>query len=115
DCENIFVFPFRLTLKLLLELDYLDREELAYFVFLIKNEDEIPLVIEKIKKFRSQHKTDRETEISLFKRTHIGNITLVQAPSASYYENLCYNTGIIEKIKVQMPNPGSSSSDKLPA
>jgi AlwI restriction endonuclease len=115
DCENIFVFPFRMTLKLLLELEYLDREELAKFVFSIKSEDEIPLVIEEIKRFRSQNKTDRDTIISLFKKTHIGNITLVQAPSASYFENLCYNTGIIEKIKVQLPNPGSSSSDKLPA
>lgn len=115
DCENIYVFPFRLVLKLLLELDYLDREELAYFVFSIRSEDELPLVINKINKFRSQNKVDRDQEINLFKGTHIGNITLVKAPSASYFENLCHNTGIIDKTKIQIPNPGSSSKDKLPA
>lgn len=115
DCENILVFPFRVVLKLLLELQYLDREELAYFIFSIRGEDEIPLVINSIKKFRKQNKVDRDTEIKLFRGTHIGNITLVKAPSASYFENLCHNTGIVEKSKVQIPNPGSSAKDKIPA
>src|SRR5699024_11998788 len=113
DCENIFVFPFRVILKLLLKLHYLDREELAYFVFSIRDESEIPLIVEKIKKYRIQDKNERDIEINLFKETHIGNITLVQASSASYFENLCYNTGIIERTKIQIPNPGSTSTDKL--
>jgi len=113
DCENIFVFPFRVILKLLLKLHYLDREELAYFVFSIRDESEIPLIVEKIKKYRIQDKMERDIEINLFKETHIGNITLVQASSASYFENLCYNTGIIERTKIQIPNPGSTSTDKL--
>ena len=29
DCENVFVFPFRLTLKLIKALGYLDREEIG--------------------------------------------------------------------------------------
>lgn len=115
DCEDIFVFPFRVVLNLLSELQYLDREELAYFVFAIRDESEIPLVIEKIKKYRKQSKFDRETEINLFKDTHIGNITLVQASSASYFESLCFNTGIIDKYKIQLPNPESLASDKLSA
>ncbi|OIJ09418.1 AlwI family restriction endonuclease [Anaerobacillus arseniciselenatis] len=115
DCENILVFPFRVVLRLLLELGYLDREELAYFVFSIRGEDEIPLVINNIKKFRKQNKVDRDTDIKLFRGTHIGNITLVKAPSALYFENLCHNTGIIEKVKVQIPNPGSSNKDKKSA
>jgi hypothetical protein len=115
DCENIFVFPFRLILKLLMALDYLDREELAYFVFSIKDEDELPLVTERIKRFRSQKKVDRDVEIKLFKDTHIGNITLVQAPSASYFENLAVNTGIIEKLKISKPNPGCSIQEKITA
>ena len=44
DCENILVFPFRMTLKLLLKLDYLDVEELAYFVFKIRDESVFNLV-----------------------------------------------------------------------
>lgn len=32
DCENIQVFPFRLMLKLLMKVDYLDQEEIAYFL-----------------------------------------------------------------------------------
>mgnify|MGYP001076330703 FL=1 len=52
DCENIFVFPFRITLKLLLELEYLDIEELAYFVFQMHDESEFELTLKKIKKFR---------------------------------------------------------------
>ncbi|KXI51974.1 MULTISPECIES: AlwI family type II restriction endonuclease [Bacillus cereus group] len=115
DCENILVFPFRVILKLLIELNYLDREELAYFVFSIRDESEIPLTIEKIKKYRKQDLMERDTEIKLFKETHIGNITLVKASSASYFENLCYSTGIIERFKIQIPNPGSSDSNKLPA
>lgn len=115
DCVNIYVFPFRLVLKLLLNLGYLDREELAYFVFSIRNEDELPLVINNIKKFRSQNKIDRDLEINLFKDTHVGNITLVKAPSASYFEGLCRNTGIIDKFNNALPNPGSSKKDKQPA
>ena len=29
DCENIYVFPFRFMLKILLRLKYLDKEEIA--------------------------------------------------------------------------------------
>jgi hypothetical protein len=115
DCENILVFPFRVVLYILQELDYLDREEIAYFIFSIRSEDEIPLVIERIKRFRNQSKTDRDMEIQLFKGTHIGNITLVAAPSASYFENLCVQTGIVEKVKVQKPNPASPNNDKISA
>lgn len=115
DCENIFVFPFRTVLKLLLELNYIDREELAYFVFSIRSEDEVPLVIENIKRFRNQGKVDRDIVINMFKNTHIGSITLVKASSASYFENLCYNTGIIEKFICKNPNPGSNNSDSVPA
>lgn len=104
DCENIFVFPFRLTLKLLLELKYLDREELAYFVFRIKDESEFKLALEEIKNFRELEKTTREALIGAYKETHLGNITLVQASSASYYEGLCQLTGIIEREKYQPKN-----------
>lgn len=115
DCENILVFPFRMCLKLLLELDYLDREELAYIVFAIKDETEYNLAIEKVKKFRKMDYQDRKDIIETFKQTHIGNITLVQAPSAGYYESLCMTTGIINKIYKVIPNPNNLNHSKLTA
>lgn len=115
DCENIFVFPFRMTLKLLLELGYLDREELAYIVFKIKDESEFNLSKQQILQFRQQSLSDRKKIIEEFKKTHIGNITLVQASSASYYESLCNTTGIIDKFEVTVPNPTKDEHYKLKA
>ncbi|MDY6228593.1 MAG: hypothetical protein SPH93_13205 [Clostridium sp.] len=109
DCENILVFPFRMTLKLLQDLEYLDREELAYIVFKIKDETEFLLAKQEILNFRKLSFSDREALINTFKETHIGNITLVKAPSAAYYESLCEITGIIEKIKVKYPNEGANN------
>lgn len=40
----------------------------------------------------------------LTKKTHLGNITLVQASSASYYESLCQITGIVERISCTPEN-----------
>lgn len=111
DCENILVFPFRMTLKLLLELDYLDREELAYFVFKIKDESEFDLTIQEIKNFRQLSQLDRKNLIDTYKKTHLGNITLVKASSASYYEGLCQVTGIVEKISWKPRN----RKTKIPA
>ena len=97
DCENILVFPFRLTLKLLRKLRYLDREEIAYFLLQTKDESEVDLKIMEIESFRRLSEFDRNALINEFKKTHIGNITLVQAASAAYYEGLCALTGIINR------------------
>lgn len=104
DCENILVFPFRLTLRMLIELDYLDREEIAMFLFNTKDESEINFKIKEIRNFRLLTESEREQTVELFKNTHVGNITLVQAPSASYYESLCALTGIIERITIKPSN-----------
>lgn len=108
DCENILVFPFRFTLKLLLELNYLDREEIAYFLFNVKDESELNLKIQEIKNFRTLKQIDRKNIINAFKQTQLGNISLVQAPSASYYENICKTTGIIETSRIKPNNLDSS-------
>jgi hypothetical protein len=115
DCESILVFPFRMTLKLLLELNYLDREEIAYIVFKIKDETEYELAVKEIKNLRKLNLFDRKDIIDAFKQTHIGNITLVQAPSSSYYESLCTVTGIIDKTKIEYPNDGNDSKLKINA
>jgi len=112
DCENILVFPFRMTLKLLLELKYLDREEIGYILFHTKKEDELPLVIEKIKNFRSLPPKQRIAEIEAYKKTEEGNLTLVQAPTAGYYMYLCYSTGLCDRLLVKV---NKLKDSKLPA
>ncbi|MFA7301841.1 MAG: hypothetical protein WC069_06045 [Candidatus Shapirobacteria bacterium] len=98
DCVNILLFPFRITLKLLLELKYLSKEELGYIVFSMKKEDELYLIIEKIKTFRQLPEDRRRAEIDAFEATEIGNLTLVQAPTAGYYIGLCVATGLCERM-----------------
>ncbi len=107
DCENIFVFPFRLTLRLIKSLGYLDREEIAYFLFKTKDESELDLRIQEIINFRKLSIDERVALINKFKNTHLGNISLVQAPSSAYYEGLCLTTGIIEIIKITPINRNS--------
>lgn len=97
DCINILLFPFRVTLRLLLELDFLTKEELGYIVFSMKKEDEFRLIVEKIRTFRNLPKVRKDAEIEAFKDTEIGNLTLVQAPTATYYMGLCLGTGLCER------------------
>lgn len=104
DCENIHVFPFRFMLKVLLKVGYLDKEEIAYHLFKVRNEDEVGLVVNEINNFRKLNSADREKLIEVFKNTHIGNITLVQAASSGYYMSLCLISGIIEKYNVKPEN-----------
>lgn len=110
DCENILVFPFRMTLKLLLKLDYLDVEELAYFVFKIRDESEFKLVTREIQNFRKLQEEERISIIDEFKKTHIGNITLVQAASSKYYQSLCCLTGIIDDVRIKPSNLSNTLS-----
>lgn len=104
DCENISLFPFRVTLKFLRELGYLDREEIAYFLLRTKDESEVYLKILEVKNFRNLATQDRYDLIHQYMQTHHGNITLVQASSASYYESLCAITGLVIKDKVTPSN-----------
>ena len=104
DCENILVFPFRMTLKILLKLGYLDTEEIAYFLLKIRDESEFELTIKEIQNFRKYTIEERAEIIDVFKQTHIGNITLVKAASASYYQGLCQITGIIDRFAVKPDN-----------
>lgn len=98
DCINILLFPFRITLRLLLALEHLTKEELGYIVFSMKKEDEYDLIVEKIKTFRSLAESRRNAEITAFKKTEIGNLTLVQAPTAAYYIGLCVGTGLCMRL-----------------
>jgi len=112
DCKNILVFPFRMTLKLLLELGYLDKEEIGYILFHTKREDEFPLVVERIKNFRSLPCDKRTAEIEAYKKTEEGSLTLVKAPTAGYYMYLCRSTGLCERTFVKV---NKTKNPKLPA
>lgn len=104
DCENIYVFPFRFMLKVLMKVGYLDQEEIAYFLFKVRSEDEVDVIVQEIENFRKLPAENREALINAFKNTHIGNITLVKASSAGYYISLCQITGIMDKLKVTPNN-----------
>ena len=114
DCENIYVFPFRFMLRVLLEVSYLDKEEIAYFLFKVRNEDEIDVIVQEILNFRKLNLASRKSLIDAFKKTHIGNITLVKAPSSGYYMSLCQITGIIDRLDIEPNNvEGSLSAIKI--
>lgn len=104
DCEKIKLFPFRFLLKLLLKIGYLDLEEIAYFLFQTKDESDLELKVEEIHNFRKLSCKKRESLIEKFRSTHIGNITLVQAPSARYFVSLCEITGLIEIFNADPSN-----------
>lgn len=104
DCENIYVFPFRFMLKVLLRTGYLDQEEIAYFLFKVRNEDELDLTVQEIENFRKLSVEEREALMKSFKSTHIGNITLVKASSAGYFISLCQITGIMDRMRVTPDN-----------
>lgn len=104
DCENLYVFPFRFMLKVLLKVGYLDQEEIAYFLFKVRNEDEVDVIVQEIENFRKLPAENREALINAFKGTHIGSITLVKASSAGYFISLCQITGIMDKLKVTPNN-----------
>ena len=102
DCEKVLVFPFRMTLKLLIELKYLDKEEIGYILFHTKKEDELPLLIQKIKNFRTLAPEKRTVEIEAYKKTEEGKLTLVKAPTAGYYMYLCSSTGLCNRVSVKV-------------
>lgn len=100
-CENIFIFPFKEILKLLLELDYLTTDEMAYVVFKdFKKEEDFKAIIKKILKFRSLSEKEKGELIEKFKKTPEGNVALAKAPSASYFISFLLHTGLCYKKKI---------------
>lgn len=100
-CQNVNVAPFRETLILLLddEIKYLTSEEMAMFLFTMRDKSERNLVKEKILEFRKLDYSEKAEIINTFKETPEGNLTLVQAPTANYWKQLCKNTGLFGVIK----------------
>lgn len=102
DCENILVFPLIFTLQVLKKTRYLTYEEVALFIFRSKSQNEIDFVTLEIENFRNLEYKKQLQLVETFKQTHIGNISLVQAPTTSYYQKLCSYTGLINKSSVTL-------------
>jgi hypothetical protein len=107
---NFQVFPFRLAIRLTLELGYLDQEELGYLVFSTTNQTEFDLILKRIQNFRSLTVQARKSEIEAYKKTEAGNLSLVKAPSASYFMNICVYSGIFEIEPTATANAGTIKS-----
>lgn len=99
-CENIYVFPFRVTLHMLKRLNYLDMEEIAMFVFRTRDMSEIEYKISEIVNFRNLDFEYRAKLVDQYKKTDIGNLTLKKAPSAGYFMAFCMGTGIFTRSEI---------------
>lgn len=104
DCESISVFPLIFTLKVLRKTRYLTYEEVALFIFRSKSQNEIDFVTLEIENFRNLEYKRQLQLVEAFKKTHLGNISLVQAPTTSYFQKLCSYTGLINKSSVSLEN-----------
>lgn len=100
DCESILVFPLIFTLKILKKTRYLTYEEIALFIFRSKSQNEIDFVTLEIENFRNLEYKKQLQLVEAFKQTHLGNISLVQAPTTSYFQKLCSYTGLIDKSSI---------------
>lgn len=113
DCEKISVFPLIYILKVLKKVKYLTTEELAYFIFKSKVQDEIDLTILEILNFRNLDYSNQRNLINAFKATHLGNISLVKAPSAGYFLQLCSYTGLIKQTRKVFNNKAKSANHRV--
>jgi len=115
DCENIFVFPLYVTYVLLLKFKYLDIEEIGYILFKIKDHSELNLAILELENFRKMNLMDRIKLIDTFKKTSLGNISLVQAPTSTYYIKMLMQTGMFTSKKIEISNPNNIEKIKIKA
>lgn len=105
-CTNILLFPFRTTLRLLIELEYLDVEELAMYLFTMRDDSEYEYVKQQIELFRALPQGNRRALVSAFRGSVLGNISLVKAPSTGYYITICERTGLITRQREVVSNSG---------
>lgn len=109
-CEDIELYPFIEILKLLEKLGYIDKEEIAYLIFDTHTNKECQKVIKKITTFRTIKNTTRKKKIDDFKKTSFGKLSLVDAPTSSYFFALCEATGLVERYNQSVVNPGGNKT-----
>lgn len=109
-CKNLNIFPFRETILFLLDDDikYLSPDEIAMFLFFMRNKSERLVVKKSILNFRKLPAYKRYNMIMDFKNTPEGKLTLVKAPTSTYWRQLCTNTGLFEVVKKNLYLKNSS-------
>jgi len=103
DCTGIQVFPFRATLRLLLDTrlkNFLAFREIGYILFMrMKHDSDHETIVKEITRFRSSSPTIQKKELTKFQRSPEGLVTLVRAPSVKYYAAFCINTGLCSRAR----------------
>ena len=92
------LYPYRNTLKLCLELDYLDKEEIGFLLFAMKSDLEFDITKELISEFRRLNPTKRKSLIDAYKETEAGQVTLVKAPTSNYFMSFCKISGAFSVV-----------------
>ena len=114
DCQQILVFPFRFTLHLLLELEYLDKEEIGYILFHVKNEDELYLTIQKIKNFRALPPDSRTKEINSYAKTYDSDCLITRCTNnygpRQFAEKLIPKTIMLAYYEKEIPIYGTGKN-----
>lgn len=101
-CMDSSVFPFRLIVRCLLDLDYVSFNELGYFLVRYRGEkderteDELK---QEIRDFRSKDEEEKQEIIEDYRETRIGKWALEKAPMTNYIMNFCDRTTICERSK----------------
>lgn len=93
-CRDIAVFPFRVTLRLLLDLEYLDIHEIGYILFFMQSEAQYDAIRGQITEFRALRAPTRQAQVEAYMQRPEGRWTLVLAPSARYYAAVCALTDL---------------------
>lgn len=104
DCTGIQVFPFRATLRLLLDArlkGFLTFEEIGYILFMrMKQESDYETIVKDVIRFRASSPAVRERELTEFKSSPEGQVTLVRAPSVNtYFVSFCVHTGLCSRTR----------------
>lgn len=94
---DLYVF----TLKLLLQVEYLDEEEIAIYLPKIRCDDEYYLIELSIENFRTLSKEDREKLTKFYFETKD-----VKDFNAKKYMDLLVETNIVEKVKITQKKQG---------
>lgn len=112
-CEDLYVFPFRAVLAMLKELEFLTKEEIAMYVFHTYDMTHLNYKMQEIKNFRRLKKEEQESLIDTYSKTSEGNLTLVQAPSSTYFMSFCTATGYIDKYLHKMKSGRKTLSIRI--
>ena len=106
NISNNYADLYIFTLKLLLQVEYLDEEEITIYLPKIRCDDEYYLIALSIENFRTLSKEDREKLTNFYFETKD-----IKDFNTKEYMDLLVKTNIVEKVKITPKN----KDKKLPA